>query len=109
MAGGSEPGYPPAINTPALRALFNNLQSRSPQLAVAVDTAIKASLQAGWRESAIKVKKVRLAIRHVMMTDIPSDLGLGAAEPGATLTPKLDPEKETERILELAKRQHHDY
>lgn len=107
--GGDGPGYPSAINTPALRALFNNLHTKLPDLAVAIDTAIMASLQAGWRDNAMKVKKVRLAIRHVLATVIPADAGMVASEAGAAAAAPLDLEKETDRILELAKQQHHDY
>ena len=109
VPGGDGPGYPFAINTQALRALFNNLQSYSPDLAVAIDAAIKASLQAGWRDNAMKVKKVRLAIRHVLATVIPADSGLGVSESGVAPSAPPDLEKETDRILELARQQHHDY
>ena len=57
----------------------------------------------------MKVKKVRLAIRYVLSTAIPADSGLGASMPGATPPVSLDLEKEADRILELAKQQHHDY
>ena len=109
VPGGDGPGYPSAINTPALRALFNNLQSYSPDLAVAIDAVIKTSLQAGWRDNAMKVKKVRLAVRRVLATVIPADSGLGVSEPGVALSTPAGLEKETDRILELAKQQHHDY
>ncbi|WP_413878706.1 UvrB domain 3-containing protein [Candidatus Aalborgicola defluviihabitans] len=109
VPGGDGPGYPAAINTPALRALFNNLQNYSLDLAVAIDAAIKASLQAGWRENSMKVKKVRLAIRHVLATAIPPDSGLSVSEPDVAPVTPPDLEKETDRILELAKQQHHDY
>jgi type I restriction enzyme R subunit len=107
--------YPPDIDTPALRALFNNLQNYPSDLAVAIDTAIKASLQSGWRENSMKVKKVRVAVRYVLATVIPAHSGLGVSEPGvalsafAALAAPLDLEKETDRILELAKQQHYDY
>ena len=109
IPGGDGPGYPVAINTPALRALFNNLQSRLPDLALGIDAAIKASLQAGWRENSMKVKKVRLAIRHVLTSDMPANLGQAVTVPGANTAAPLDLEKETDRMLELAKQQHHDY
>jgi len=108
IPGGDGPGYPAAINTPALRALFNNLQSYSPDLAVAIDAAVRANLMAGWRENSMKVKKVRLALRHVMGTVIPPDSGQGVSEPGAVRAPLPDLDKETDRILELVKQQH-DY
>ncbi|MBC7618119.1 MAG: hypothetical protein H7293_03875 [Candidatus Saccharibacteria bacterium] len=109
VPGGDGPGYPSAINTPALRGLFNNLQSYSNDLAVAIDVAIKASLQTRWRDNSMKVKKVRLAIRHALSTAIPADSGLGVSEPGVAPSAPPDLEKETDRILELAKQQHYDY
>ena len=60
----------------------------------------------------MKVKKVRLAIRHVLSTAIPPDSGMGVSEPAAAAAAPAAPpdlEKETDRILELAKQQHHDY
>ena len=109
VPGGTGSGYPPDINTPALRALFNNLHSRSPDLAVAVDAAVRASLQAGWRSNVMKVKKVRLAIRYVLATVIPPDPGRVVTDTGVTPVPPLDLEQETDRILDLVKQQHHDY
>jgi type I restriction enzyme R subunit len=109
VPGGDGPGYPTSINTPALRALFNNLKSYSPDLPLAMDAAIKGSLQAGWRDNSMKVKRVRVAIRHVLSTAIPADSGLGVTEPGVTPAAPPDLEKETDCILELAKQQHHDY
>lgn len=109
VPGGDGPGYPPAINTPALRAMFNNLHSRSPALAIAVDAAIRGSLQAGWRANAMKVKKVRLAIRYVLATEITAHVEQRVSEPGSVSLPALELDKETDQILELAKQQHHDY
>lgn len=109
IPGGSGPGYPTFINSPALRALFNNLQNYSPEIAVAVDASIKASLQAGWRGNSMKVKRVRVAIRHVLATAIPAGSGLGVSDLGVSSPVVLDLDMETDRILELAKQQHHDY
>ena len=109
VPGGDGPGYPSGISTPALRALFNNLQSRSPELALAINAAIRDSLQAGWRDNSMKVKKVRLAIRHVLCTAIPANLGRVVSELSVEPADPPDLEKETDRILELAKQQHYDY
>ena len=57
----------------------------------------------------MKVKKVRVAIRHVLSTAIPADSGLGVSEPGGAPASPPDLEKETDRILDLAKQQHYDY
>ena len=113
VPGGTAHAYPASINTPALRALFNNLGSSLPDLAVKIDTAIKDSLQSGWRGNVMKIKKVRLAIRFVLSTEIPADSGLGVREVGVNsatqATTQLDLDQETDKILELAKQQQHDY
>ena len=105
--GGAPAGYPASMATASLRALYNNL-GRDERLALAVDSAVRFSLQAGWRESAIKTKRVRLAIRHALSTDMPANLGLAAATDGATTPLPEDLEAETDRVLDLVKRQN-DY
>jgi len=82
--GGTPGGYPAGIKTAGQRALYNNLDGNE-SLALAVDVAIHDNRQDGWRENAMKTKKVRLAIKAV-----------------------LSDEERTNRILDLAKRQH-DY
>ncbi|MEP6588184.1 MAG: restriction endonuclease subunit R, partial [Polaromonas sp.] len=109
MPGGVAAGYPTAVNTPALRALFNNLGSQLPALALAVDAAIRGSLMADWRGNAMKIKKVRLAIRHALAAAMPATLGLAATEAGTSVAAPPDLDAETERILALAQQQHHDY
>jgi type I restriction enzyme R subunit len=106
--GGGPGGYPAELKSAAQRALYNNL-NKDTALAVAVDTAVKASLQAGWRENAMKTKKVRLAIRFVLGTVMPANLHQSAQIPGApqTATPP-DLEAETDRTLALVKNQN-DY
>jgi type I restriction enzyme R subunit len=83
--GGNMDSYPEAIKTAAQRALYNNL-GNDEDLAVELDKAIRGSLQSDWRTNNMKTKKVRLAINALLKDDIL-----------------------TERILELAKNQHHDY
>jgi len=61
-AGGS---YPTAINTPGKRALFDNLGA-DEDLALLVDSAVRASRQDDWRSNAFKVKKVKNAIRTAL-------------------------------------------
>jgi len=109
VPGGATAGYPPAVNTSALRALFNNLGSQLPVLALAVDAAIRGSLMADWRASSLKIKKVRLAIRHALAAAMPASLGLAATEAGASVATATDLDAETDRILALALQQHHDY
>jgi type I restriction enzyme R subunit len=77
--------YPKMLNTSAKRALFDNLD-KDEELALAVDGAVRGSLQDDWRGNSFKVKKVRQAISRVLKDD-------------TTLV---------ERVLELVKNQH-DY
>jgi len=82
---GNKPGgYPSTLETAAQKALFNNLGQDEAQ-ALAVDAAIRASLQDGWRDNGMKIKRVKNAIRAI-----------------------LQDEELAEQILELAKNQH-DY
>jgi type I restriction enzyme R subunit len=106
--GGGPGGYPAELKSAAQRALYNNL-NKDAALAVAVDAAVKASLQAGWRENAMKTKKVRLAIRFALGTVMPANLHQSAQIPGAPqpATPP-DLETETDRTLALVKNQN-DY
>ena len=97
--------YPAGIKTPAQRALYNNLGSKSEVLALAVDAAVLSSLMDDWRNSGTKAKRVRNAIRFVLGTEMPADLGLKVQKPGALHTPPPDLEKETDRVLELIKHQ----
>lgn len=57
--------YPPAVNTPAKRALFDNL-NESEELALAVHEAVVHARQDNWRSHSIKLKKVRFAIMHLL-------------------------------------------
>ena len=79
-AGGS---YPRALNTPARRALYDNL-GNNEALALGVDDAVRASKQDDWRSNPVKIRKVRIAIKAVLTGD----------------------ETLTEKILELVKNQH---
>jgi type I restriction enzyme R subunit len=57
--------YPPAVSSPAQRALFDNLE-RDEGLALAVDKAVRDSRQDDWRGNQFKVKRVRNAIRAAL-------------------------------------------
>jgi type I restriction enzyme R subunit len=57
--------YPAAVNTPAKRALYDNL-GRDEALASAVDMAVHESRQDEWRSNKVKVKRVKLAIESVL-------------------------------------------
>jgi type I restriction enzyme R subunit len=60
--------YPKALNTPAKRALYENL-GKDEILALAIDGAVRASSEDDWRENIFKVKKVRFAIKTVLNND----------------------------------------
>lgn len=63
--------YPSALNTPAKRALFNNLARHESQ-ALAVDGAVRGRLQDGRRDNPIKSRRVRNAIAAVLGAAMPS-------------------------------------
>ena len=84
--GVSEPGnkasYPPGVNTPSLRALYDNLETpanagtptavREPgsfpkrDVVLALDQAIRNVKKADWRGNVMKEREVRNAIRSVL-------------------------------------------
>jgi type I restriction enzyme, R subunit len=74
--------YPKTLDTPAKRALYDNL-GKDEALALAVDNAVRESSQDDWRENFFKVRKVKFAIKDVLKDD----------------------EELTERVLELVKNQ----
>jgi type I restriction enzyme R subunit len=104
LPGGDAGGFPVTLKTAAQRALYSNL-GRDEWLAIRVDAAVHAGRQDGWRENAMKTKKVRQAIRMVLATVIPPHPGLTAQETGDP-SPGLSLDSETDRILDIAKHQH---
>jgi type I restriction enzyme, R subunit len=80
--GGS---YPQSLNTPAKRALYDNLM-KDETLALKVDRAVRDGRQDDWRNNSVKIKKVKNSIKAVLNSD----------------------ETLTEEILELVKNQN-DY
>jgi type I restriction enzyme R subunit len=54
--------YPKTMNTPARRALYDNLE-QDEILAVAIDEEIRSTKKDGWRGNRIKEREVRYAIR----------------------------------------------
>ncbi len=57
--------YPGSINSSSRKALYDNLEQNAG-LALAVDAAVLDSRQDDWRSNAMKIKRVRLAIKHVL-------------------------------------------
>jgi type I restriction enzyme, R subunit len=54
--------YPKTLNTPAKRALFDNL-GKNEKLALKVDSAVKDTKKDGFRENRIKEREIEIAIR----------------------------------------------
>ena len=115
MPGGGPGGYPVSVKTGAQRALYNNLR-KNETLALAVDAAIMGSLQDGWKTNTMKTKKVRFAIRPVLLAycEMPNimtgetDVQANVTEFLLSTTSTEEDEALVERILELAKKQN-DY
>src|SRR5262249_43492612 len=64
-AGPSPAAYPDALNTPAKRALYDNL-GRNEKLALEVDRAVRAGMQDEWRSHPLKIRRVKLAIKRAL-------------------------------------------
>ena len=64
----TQSAYPKSINTPALRALFDNLNN-DEHAAIRVDESIRNVKKAGWRGNRFKEREVRIAIKSVLGND----------------------------------------
>jgi type I restriction enzyme R subunit len=104
--GGGPGGYPVGVKTAAQRALYNNL-GKDEGLALAVDAAIMGSLQNGWKTNAMKTKRVRIAIREVLVKAAAQPVAVNTSNQATTLG-DYPVEVVTDQILELAKHQN-DY
>ena len=60
--------YPTTLNSPAKRALFDNLDE-DEILALALDNVIKSNKLDGWRDGGLKEKKLRIAINEIIKDD----------------------------------------
>ncbi len=67
-AGPNSGAYPAALDTPARRALFDNL-GRDEAQALHVDEAVRTHMQDGWRSNVMKTRRVRQAIVTVLGAD----------------------------------------
>lgn len=102
--------YPKSLNTPAKRALYDNLD-KNEVLALVIDGAVIASKQDDWRSNKFKVKKVSLAIKGGLetykMSKTGQSSGEGMEEPESYGGKPGNPiEAVVEEILELVKKQH---
>jgi type I restriction enzyme R subunit len=57
--------YPPSITTPAMHALYDNLE-QNEALVVALDTVIRTTKKADWRGNRVKERELRNAVRSVL-------------------------------------------
>ena len=60
--------YPSSLDTPAKRALFDNLEENEI-LALALDNVIQANKLDEWRDGGIREKKLRLAVNALIKDD----------------------------------------
>ena len=67
-AGEGGATYPAAVDTPAKRALFDNL-GRDEALATRVDQAVRDAMQDEWRTSPMKTKRIRQSIAGAVGDD----------------------------------------
>lgn len=76
---GENSGYPKTMNTPAKRALYDNLD-QDEGCALAVDKAIRSSKQDDWTNNPFKRKAVRIAVKKVIYDDDLTDMVMNIAE-----------------------------
>jgi len=88
-AGPNAADYPATVDTPAKRALYDNL-GQDEATALRVDAAVRRSLQDGWRDNVIKTRRVANAIREAL---------------GAALAGSGSEEDQTAMVLTLVKSQ----
>jgi type I restriction enzyme R subunit len=60
--------YPSSLDTPAKRALFDNLEENEI-LALALNNVIQANKLDEWRDGGIREKKLRLAVNALIKND----------------------------------------
>jgi type I restriction enzyme, R subunit len=60
--------YPTTLNTPARRALYDNV-GKDEALALAVDATVRSKAQDGWRSNPFKVKALRNAVKAALNDD----------------------------------------
>jgi type I restriction enzyme R subunit len=65
VKGPAAAAYPASLVRDSQRALYDNL-GQDEALALAVDKAVRESLQDGWRDNTMKQKKVKNAIRGAL-------------------------------------------
>ena len=64
----TQSSYPKSLNTPAKRALYDNLD-KNEEMAIQVDTAIRDVKKADWKGDRLKEREVSIAIKSVLGDD----------------------------------------
>ncbi|HEY9878621.1 MAG TPA: hypothetical protein V6D29_09215, partial [Leptolyngbyaceae cyanobacterium] len=62
-AGAAQSAYPPSLDTPAKRSLYDNL-GQDEALALCIDTAVRYTKKEGWVGNRFKEREVCNAIRN---------------------------------------------
>ena len=105
----SQPGaasdYPDTVDTPARQALYDNLD-RDVGLALAVDEAIRDTAQDGWRDNAMKTKRVRHAIVATLVAHRQSSASISSPNLNDEGHKTYDDEVRAAELVELARNQH---
>ena len=78
--------YPQSLNSPAKRALYDNL-NQNKELSLAIDDAIRRTKKDGWRGNRIKEREVKNAIKKHL--DSPEDCDSEALLRSPLALPKL--------------------
>lgn len=60
-----ESAYPKGVDTPAKRALFDNLE-QNEELALALDAEVRRVKQDGWRGNRLREKELKLAVQRIL-------------------------------------------
>ena len=60
--------YPTSLNTPAKRALYDNLE-QDEELSMALDSVVQYTKNDGWRDGGIREKKVRIAVNGILQDE----------------------------------------
>jgi type I restriction enzyme, R subunit len=107
--GPGRDSYPHTMNTPARKALYDNL-NKNHVLALAVDTAVLKSRQDDWRSNTFKTRRVRNAIQTALKEWTVPMRAKGHEVDAAIVQEEAPPyqaptEAEIDRILELVKNQ----
>lgn len=96
--------YPASLNTPAKRALYDNLDN-AEALALAVDAAIRSKAQDGWRGNLFKLKAVKNAVRAALNAGDGMPTVIHDEPPPFNSKPMESEEDVVVRILNLVQQQ----